>query len=104
MINDTKLPLYWMNEQSGQLSAALENFNEYLIEPWEEDLSDREHRLRIFLIKWYLNQWISADCWRGTFKDLSILDELIKLSELAANYEELSLVLAAMLKMDVDPF
>ena len=93
------LPLYWRNETSGTVAAAVQA---YLADQTGGLPISDEH---IELLKTYLDQWISASCWDSD-SDSELLAELHSLRErvkLLKTADEIHWWLMDALDLGMDP-
>jgi hypothetical protein len=86
------LPLYWRNEQSGELRAAV---MAYLNQ--QNQLTEEQFRL----VRAYLRYWVFAPCWHDCGGQLAELRESVEAIHRA---EEITPWLLKALDLCIDPF
>jgi hypothetical protein len=107
------LPLYWRDEVSGALPAAIRHYFDWCCGPDPDDfsemmedepLSDQELRLVID----YANYFINAPCWETNLMECEeMLDELRELRERAkslASVESIRRWNCECMELGIDPF
>lgn len=67
------LPLYWMDEQSGKLRAAVRDYFSWVIGEADEPKTGTTE-----LLRQYLEHFVNAPCWRGHAAELARLRAKVK--------------------------
>ena len=102
------LPLYWRNETSGILEAAIiAYFEQYNPVIPDEEKTDRLSEDMIFLIRDYIVYYLKAPCWEGLrgdeLKGRIELDNLIVRAGKIKSRGDISKILQDCLTLGFDP-
>lgn len=97
------LPLYWRNEQTGELPAAVEAYLEISAGIRQELLSTRQLEILLDYIRYH----IKAPCWATNCKSSPDLEADLKrailMADLARTIEDIHAFIEHTMTMGIDP-